>query len=61
MAKNRDPKQRRFALAVVILIAVALLFLSSCAYDVTPNDLTPATMIPLYSNGTSANEEYYTN
>lgn len=47
MAKHRDPKQKRFALAVVVLIAVALLFLSSCAYYVTPNSIAPPTVIPL--------------
>ncbi|SHH61576.1 hypothetical protein SAMN02745823_00489 [Sporobacter termitidis DSM 10068] len=47
MSKHRDPKQKRFALAIVVLIAVALLFLSSCAYYVTPNSVAPPTVIPL--------------
>jgi hypothetical protein len=52
MAKQRDPKKTRFALAVVVLIAVALLFLSGCAYVVVPNNMTPATVMPLtFSEG----------
>lgn len=47
MAKKNDPKSRKFALAVVVLIAVALLFLSGCAAIVIPNSLAPATVLPL--------------
>jgi hypothetical protein len=53
MEKHRDPKDRKFALAVVVLIAVALLFLSGCAYVVVPNSVVPtrATVIPLTYTG----------
>ena len=37
MAKKHDSKNKKFALAVVVLIAVALLFLSGCAAIVIPN------------------------
>lgn len=60
MTNKRDPKDRRFAIAVVVLIAVALLFLSGCAYLVAPNRLSPvsppavtahATLMPLPAYG----------
>ena len=50
MEKHRDPKKRNIALAVVVLIAVALLFLSGCAYFFVPNSVAPAssaTVMPL--------------
>jgi hypothetical protein len=47
MAKKNDPKNKKFALAVVVLIAIALLLLSSCAAIVIPNNLSPATVMPL--------------
>jgi uncharacterized protein YceK len=47
MSKHRDPKQRVIGLTIVVLIAVALLFLSGCAYIVTPNRIAPATVVPL--------------